>query len=173
MDLLTNATPEEAFDLATEYFKDTYMKVGRSARIVTSRSPLHMEVEFGSWFAAMGNPRGTAKIRVAKKDELTSLSLNFSFREEYMKVLFFSAAILIFICGYFLWQIATLPISITDEVLGGLATALFFGFFIFAVLFLISALNISLTRGKLLRDFAAFLQEATSEEEQPSQSPSA
>ena len=171
MDLLTNATPEEAFDLATEYFKDTYMKVGRSAKIVTSRSPLHMEVKFGSWFAAMGNPRGTAKIRVAKKDELTSLSLNFSFKEEYMKVLFFSAAILIFTCGYFMWQIATIPL--TDEILGGLATALFFGFFVFAVLFLITALNTSLTRSKLLRDFAAFLQEATSEEDQPSQSPSA
>jgi hypothetical protein len=172
MDLLTNATPEEAFGLATEYFEDTYMKVGRSARIVSPKSPSRMDVEFGSWFAAMGNPRGTAKVRIAKKDELTSLSLDFGFKKEYRKSLFFSGAILIFICGYFLWQALTLPVSLTDEPIGGLATALFFGFFIFAVLFMITAVNVSLTRGKLLRDFAAFLQEATSKEEQP-QSPSA
>ncbi len=167
MDLLTNATPEEVFQLVQEYFTDTYMKVGRSAKISTLRSPSHMKVEFGSWFAAMGNPRGMAEVRIAKRDELTGLKVEFSFKKEYVKPLLFSVAILVFVGGYLLWQMLSVPLPV-DELLGSLATALFFGLFIFAVLFLVSAVNTSLTKGKLIRDFTAFLQESTSEEERPS-----
>ncbi|MEM2118927.1 MAG: hypothetical protein QW840_02260 [Candidatus Bathyarchaeia archaeon] len=163
MELQTNAPPEKVFRWVNDYFTSTYMKVGRSAEITVSETPSYIKVNFGSWFTAMGNPRGVAEVFVSQKGQLTTLDFRLSFKKEYLKSVFFFVVILIAVASYFLWQIITLQSF--EYFAGTLASTLFMALFIFAVLATVSAVNVSLTKGRLANDFADFLEAKASSEE--------
>jgi hypothetical protein len=159
MNVPVNVSQEEAFRSVTDYFAEDYMKFGRMARIVTSESPSYIRAEIGSWSPMLlGNPRGEAEVTIVGKDDKTYVSLRLGFRKEYAKTLIQALTVTIFICIYLLWYSLANPPGSASTTTGVILTTALLVVFVFGLEAGISAINISLTRSKLTREFNMFMQ---------------
>jgi len=150
MSFYVNATQEETFQYVMNYFK------GRRMRILTSSSPSHIRVEFGSWLAleTSGNEKGEAEANITKSNGGSYVNLNLDFMKVYLVyfAIFLPIAVVIIVV---LYQMLEIPFWFTLIVL----------LLILLIALAAEGYSVSKTKKRFIEEFNMFIQSLASKKD--------